>query len=147
MVLARLIAICSVILTGLSAGSMLGTGLSLYSSRRLPEAAWTRRFQLEDSLFAKVMPPLSQAQLLFLIAAVLFGHGSSRAFFTAATVFSLVVLAITLGLEVPLNRQIQSWVPGAAPATWRAIRDRWLWNHLYRSAAALLAFVCCVLAI
>lgn len=146
-VLVRLVTICGSILSGIIAGSMFGTGLSLYSSRGLPETAWTRRFQLEDSLFARVMPPLSQAQLLCLAGAVLVEHSASRALFSGATVLSLLVLIITLGIEVPLNKQIQSWTPGAAPATWTAVRDRWLWNHLCRATAALLAFVAWVLAI
>lgn len=140
--LIQIFSLCAVILTGIIAGSMFGAGLSLYSSRQLPEAAWTRRFQLEDSIFARVMPPLSQAQLLCLVVSLFLTHGTSRGLFGAATTLSLVVLVISIGLEVPLNRQIQSWIPGSAPVEWMAIRDRWLCNHLYRAIAAVSAFVC-----
>jgi len=77
-VLIQILSLCAVILTGIVAGSMFGAGLSLYSSRQLPEAAWTRRFQLEDLIFARVMPTLSQAQLLCLGASLLLTHGASR---------------------------------------------------------------------
>lgn len=147
LVLIRTIAVCGVLLSGLIAGSMFGNGLSLYSSRGLPEAAWTRRFQLEDALYARVMPPLLQAQFLCLVATTLVEHGMHRALFAAATVLTVAVLAITLGLEVPINKQIQCWSAGAAPRNWTTVRDRWLSNHLWRAAASLLAFVCCVLAI
>lgn len=146
-ILVQLIPVGSVLLSGLIAGSMFGTGLSLYSSRGLPEAGWTRRFQLEDALFARVMPPLLQGQLLLSVAATLFEHGMSRVLFAATAILAVGVLAITLGLEVPLNRQIQSWTPGEAPTEWMTVRERWLWNHLYRATAALLAFVCSVLAV
>jgi uncharacterized membrane protein len=141
-VLIQILSLCAVILTGIVAGSMFGAGLSLYSSRQLPEAAWTRRFQLEDLMFARVMPKLSQAQLLCLVVSLFLTHGTSRVLWGAATALSLVVLAISIGLEVPLNKQIQLWTPGAAPAEWMAIRDRWLWNHLYRAIVAVSAFVC-----
>lgn len=145
-VLIQIFSLCAVILTGIVAGSMFGAGLSLYSSRQLPEDAWTRRFQLEDSIFARVMPTLSQAQLLCLGASLLLTHGASRVLWAAATALSLVVLAISIGLEVPLNKQIQLWIPGAAPAEWMAIRDRWLSNHLCRAIAAVSAFVCAAVA-
>jgi uncharacterized membrane protein len=145
-ILIQIFSLCAVILTGIVAGSMFGAGLSLYSSRKLPEAAWTRRFQLEDSLFAKVMPPLSQAQLLCLVVSLFLTHGTSQVVWGVATVLSVAVLAISIGLEVPLNKEIQLWTPGAAPAEWMTIRDRWLWNHLYRAIAAVSAFVCVAVA-
>jgi uncharacterized membrane protein len=145
-VLIQIFSLCAVILTGIVAGSMFGAGLSLYSSRQLPEDAWTMRFQLEDSIFARVMPTLSQAQLLCLVVSLFLTHGASRVLWGAATALSLVVLAISIGLEVPLNKQIQLWTPGAAPAEWMAIRDRWLWNHLCRAIAAVSAFVCAAIA-
>lgn len=146
-ILLSIIPICGTILSGLIAGSMMGTGLSLYSSCGLEETAWTQRFQLEDSLFARVMPPVSQAQLLCLVVATFLERDAHRILLAVATILSLVVLAITLVLEVPINKQIQSWTPGAAPAIWSAIRGRWLWNHLYRATAALLAFVLSTLAL
>jgi uncharacterized membrane protein len=68
-------------------------------------------------------------------------HGSGRRYFAVAAFLMIVVLAITIGFEVPINKQVHSWTAGAAPANWDALRDRWLWNHLYRTITAVLALV------
>jgi hypothetical protein len=62
--------------------------------------------------------------------------------FEVAAVLTAIVLVITVALEVPINRQVASWTAGAAPANWAAVRDRWLWNHLARTVAGVLAAVC-----
>jgi uncharacterized membrane protein len=66
--------------------------------------------------------------------------------FGTSTLFMLVVLAVTIGFEVPLNKQIQSWMPGSAPPEWSQVRDLWLQRQLLRTIAGLLSFVCALLA-
>jgi hypothetical protein len=54
----KIVAGFAVVLVGLVAGLLLGTGMAAWTARGLPESSWTMRFQLEDALFAKTMPPL-----------------------------------------------------------------------------------------
>jgi uncharacterized membrane protein len=137
----------SVFCIGMVAGLMFGTGLAAYTAKGLPEKSYTLRFQLEDALFAKAMPPLMLATLILLAAAATLSAGGGRLLFAAAALLMLTVLFVTVRFEIPLNREIQSWTAGAAPATWSAVRDRWLANHLVRTIAATGSFVCAILAL
>jgi uncharacterized membrane protein len=135
------VALIATLGVGLLAGILVGTGMTEFTARGLPESSWVLRFQLEDHLFAKAMPPLMLSTLLALIVAFVLAHGHSRWLFGASILFTLVVLAVTIGFEVPLNKQIQSWTPGDAPPVWQHVRDLWLQRHLPRTVASVLSFI------
>jgi uncharacterized membrane protein len=135
------VALIATLSVGLLAGILVGTGMTEFTARGLPESSWVLRFQLEDHLFAKAMPPLMLSTLLALIVAFVLAHGHSRWLFGASILFTLVVLAVTIGFEVPLNKQIQSWTPGDAPPVWQHVRDLWLQRHLLRTVASVLSFI------
>jgi len=80
---------------GLLAGILVGTGLSEFTARGLPESAWVMRFQLEDHLFARAMPPLMLTTLLALIAAFALARKPSRWFLGISIVLMLAVLVVT----------------------------------------------------
>ena len=132
---------------GLLSGIMVGTGLALFTARALPEASWVMRFQLEDRLFAKAMPPLMLGTLLALIVACVLTRGHARLLIATSTLFMALVLVVTIGFEVPLNHQIQSWTPGSAPPAWQRVRDLWLERHLLRTISSLIAFVSALFAL
>jgi hypothetical protein len=136
------VVLLAVVAIGLVAGILLGTGISGFTAKGLPEEMWAKSFQLEDALFSKAMSPLFLTTLAAMLVSCFVTRGSARGLFVAATVFMLVVLIVTVRGEVPLNKQIQTWVPGVAPANWADIRDRWLANHLIRSIAGFFGFVC-----
>jgi uncharacterized membrane protein len=142
LVLKNTLALIAPLGVGLLAGILVGTGMAQFTAQGLAESSWVMRFQLEDQLFAKVMPPLMLSTLIALIAFFALSDGHARWWLGASIVFTLLVLAITIGYEVPLNRQIQSWTPGAVPSDWRRVRDLWLQRHLMRTVAGLLAFIC-----
>jgi hypothetical protein len=141
------VAVVSLSALGLLAGMMLGILIAGYAARGLPEESWTRRFQLENRLFTKTMPPSLMLPLLGLIASVRLTRDGVRSLFVVAAVFTAIVFVITIALEVPINRQVASWTAGAAPANWAAVRDRWLWNHLARTVVGVLAFLCAAAAL
>ena len=145
--LKQCIALVATLGIGLLAGTLAGTGLAEFTARHLPEASWTMRFQLEDSLFARVMPPFMLSTLVALGVSSTLAQGSPRWLFGASVAFMLLVLAVTIVFEVPLNKQIQSWTPGSAPHTWQSIRDLWLRRHLLRTIAAILSFISALLAL
>jgi uncharacterized membrane protein len=60
----------------------------------------------------------------------------------ASLVLLLVAMAITLAVNVPIDRQIQSWTIGTLPPDWTAIRDRWEFYHGLRALASLFALAC-----
>jgi hypothetical protein len=127
---------------GLLAGILIGTGMAASTARSLPEDAWTMRFQAEDRLFAKAMPPLMLGTLLLLAGVSVLSRGVARVTFGGSLLLMVLVLVVTLGFEVPLNKQIQSWTAGSAPPQWSAVRER----HFVRTIAATLAFISALVA-
>jgi hypothetical protein len=93
---------------------MLGIFIAGYAARGLPEESWTRRFQLENRLFTKTMPPALMLPLLGLFASVPLTRDGVRSLFVVAAVLTAIVLVITIALEVPINRQVASWTAGVA---------------------------------
>ena len=132
---------------GLLAGILIGTGMAQSTARALPAPAWILRFQLEDNLFAKAMPPVMLGTLLALAVATLLSQGAARWMFLASLVLMAAVLLITIGFEVPLNKQIHSWTADAPPPQWAQLRDLWLRRHVLRTIAATLAFIAAIVGI
>jgi len=144
--LAKSVALVATLGSGLLAGILVGTGMAEFTARGLPESSWVMRFQLEDRLFAKAMPPLMLGTLLALIAASLLARGNTRFALGISVLFLVFVLVVTVGFEVPLNKQILSWTPGSAPPTWQHVRDLWLQRHLLRTISSVLSFICALIA-
>ncbi|GJG89313.1 hypothetical protein tb265_44940 [Gemmatimonadetes bacterium T265] len=122
----------AVIVVGLMAGIVFGTGLAQYSARVLPASAWVARHQAEDALFGAVMPIVWPLTVAVLAAAAAAARGARAPFAVAAVLFA-AALAVTVTREVPLNRVVQSWAAAAPPPEWTAVRDRWLVGHLART--------------
>ena len=137
-----IVAILAVVAVGLLAGIMLDTGMGQFAGRNLPEANWTLEHQATDALFRKVMPAFFNATAILLIAAAALSKSSSRWMFGGAALLIVVSIVITVRVEVPLNRTIALWTPGAAPPDWSLLRDRWLWHHWTRTIASIIAFLC-----
>lgn len=47
----------------------------------------------------------------------------------ATLVLFIVALIITVGIEVPIDNQIRTWMPAAMPADWQGIRNKWEFPH------------------
>src|SRR5262249_59994901 len=60
---------------------------------------------------------------------------------TAGLALLILVVAITVLIEVPIDNQIRGWTPTTVPADWSALRDRWAVFHLVRTFASLMAVV------
>src|SRR5262245_54468304 len=63
-------------------------------------------------------------------------------FTMAAFALLLAAMVITLVVNVPIDRQIQSWTTGTLPPEWSAIRDRWEFFHGLRTLVSLFALAC-----
>jgi uncharacterized membrane protein len=134
------VAATSVILAGLIAGQMLAIALANHAALSLPETSWTLRFQAENKLFTKTMPPFLLLPLIGLIGSAFLTGSVQRDMFAAAGALEVIVLVITMAVEVPINTQVDSWTAGSAPSTWITTRDRWLRYHWLRTAAGVLSF-------
>src|SRR5262249_27605699 len=73
------------------------------------------------------------------VCVMLFRRGQKSGWALAAVSFVLLLLAmaITLLVNVPIDRQIQSWTTATLPSDWKAIRDRWEFYHGLRTVVSL----------
>jgi len=78
------------------------------------------------------------------VCALLFRRGQTLggALGSASVVLLLVAMAITLVVNVPIDRQIQTWTTVTLPTAWTAIRDRWEFYHGLRTLVSLFALAC-----
>jgi len=51
---------------------------------------------------------------------------------------SIVALAITLIVNVPIDNQIKQWTIQTLPSDWQTIRDRWEFYHILRTFISLI---------
>ena len=65
----------------------------------------------------------------------------------AALILFVLVLAITLVIEVPIDNQIKTWTDGNIPGNWQAIRDRWQFYHTDRTFLSLAGMICFLMAV
>jgi uncharacterized membrane protein len=139
--LRRLVPFLAVVLAGLIAGLMIGTGMDQYTHRQLAMTPWVTEHQVMDALFRRVLPAWWNLTALMLIVAAVFTRGASRTLFTMAAILMLAALAVTVRVEVPMNRAIALWNSAAPPADWSEVRDRWLRFHLFRTCCGTVAFL------
>ena len=64
----------------------------------------------------------------------------------AGTLLAIGVIAISVGVNVPINKLVCEWAPDAPPANWAAVRARWTRFHAIRTNRSLVAFACSLAA-
>ena len=131
----------SVVMAGLLSGLELGTGMAHHTARALPEQSWTLNHQGIDRLFRKVIPPAFLLTIACLLATAFLTSGLTRDCFAVAAGLTAVEVALTVSLNVPINKRIEGWTAGSAPADWAEHRDTWMRNHWSRSLVGLAGFV------
>ena len=139
--------VAAALLSGLISGQMLAIAIANWAARDLPEMRWTLRFQVENKLFTKTMPPSLIGVMVAIIGALFLVKGRAFSFMLASALFTAVVFVITMACNVPINNQVSAWTAGRAPPTWSAIRDRWLIFHAIRTITGVIAFGCAVNAL
>ena len=96
----------------------------------------------------KVVVPILMVPTVLVGVAVLATGGIAAGFaFRVLGVLALVgfVLFSFLG-TVPINMKVNDWTPDAPPEDWRDVVRRWQFIDVFRSSAAILAFVAFVVA-
>ncbi len=132
----------AIVLTGVLAGAVLGTWLTEASLGGSSEL-WVAYHQAVTPAYTNAVPPVGA---LGLIAAVLALAASWRSWpgrgLVLAAVACLVIgLLVTVVVHFPINAEIATWEPEAAPADWSQLRDQWLMAHAVRTVAAFAGFV------
>ena len=137
----------TLLLFSLVTGVFWGTWFSL--SRSMAEITPGTFLEVGHLMIANLGGPMSvlmPAALLsgLVLCVLLFRGRQPRAslFAGAALILMAVALVITLSVNVPIDRQIQSWTTAALPPDWQAIRDRWEFYHGLRTLVSLVAISC-----
>src|SRR5262245_56971465 len=112
----KLVQFLALLLFSLVAGVMWGTWFSL--SRSI--AGITRRTLLEvgQTMIGNLGAPMPAAVLSGVVVCVLQFRRRQTAWYmlaTASVVLLLIVMAVTLAVNVPIDRQIQSWTTVTLP--------------------------------
>jgi uncharacterized membrane protein len=139
--LRKAVTVIAVVLVGLIAGLMIGTGMDQYTHRQLAMTPWVVEHQVMDALFRRVLPTWWNVTALLLIVSAFVSRGSPRRWFAIAAILMIVAMMVTVRVEVPMNRAIASWDITAPPANWADVRDRWLRFHLMRTCCGTIAFL------
>ncbi len=145
----RLVALVS---TGLLAGIFLGDRMGLGFARpALPVSSFVQLQQIQHVHFVRMMPVLQIAALLSSVIWLFLLRSSVRsphfAMIAVATICLLVVFALTMTINVPINNTLMTWSASAPPADALEIWKRWEQVNTLRAIIAPAAFVLEVLAV
>lgn len=134
----------TLLLFALVTGVFWGTWFSL--SRSMAAITPATFLEVGRLMIANLGGPMSvlmPASLLsaFVLCVSLFRgrHTRANVFASAALVLMAIALVTTLVVNVPIDRQIQSWTIASLPPEWKAIRDRWEFYHGLRTLISLAA--------
>jgi uncharacterized membrane protein len=132
------------LLFSLVTGVFWGTWFSL--SRSMSDITPGTFLEVGRLMIANLGGPMSvlmPAALLsaLVLCAMLFRRRESGAtvFASAALILMAIALVITLAVNVPIDREIQSWTTATLPSYWSDIRDRWEFFHGLRTVVSLVA--------
>ena len=132
----------AVILSGLLAGNELATLIAFHPAlRRVPLRSQVEAERALTKLLGVIMPVYMTATLVAAIAAT-FGlsgkPGFQLALFAAGAL--VVMLAITMTQNLPLNRETVDFPLDGDEPSWSKIRRRWEGLHVVRVALDVSAF-------
>jgi hypothetical protein len=135
----------ALVLTALSMSVHFGTWLTERPIRRTQSGAlFTEVQQGRDQVATRVMPILENAAIIFLAIGVFLVREVPIAFTLSLAGLVLVLsdMIVTLSLNVPINRKVQSWKTDSPPDEWKSLRDRWEKFHSIRTLLIVLGFIC-----
>jgi hypothetical protein len=148
----KIIEIIVAILLTLVSGVFWGTWFSLSRSMHtLPADYFITIGKIIMNNVAVAMGIMMPAIIICMVFFLLNTRRSQPVYFycmLTSLILFIAALAITLGVEVPIDNQIKTWTDSTIPADWQGIRDRWQQFHAARTFLTLgsvLFFMCAVL--
>ncbi|AMB58028.1 anthrone oxygenase family protein [Microterricola viridarii] len=94
-----------------------------------------------------VVPAIMVPTALLAVATLLVAGGGAGLAWRWAGMIALVAFLLFSFLgTVPINIKVNDWDADAPPAEWKAVVARWQAIDVYRSTAAVVAFVCFTIA-
>lgn len=147
----RVLVPLALLANGVATGVMVSTVLGLAPlTLAVPYESYVRTIQFLWKRYDPFMPAThALACVLDLVLAFTAPTAAARALFGAAGVVLVVVMAISVVKNVPINRYVMSLDPLSQPPDWAQSDPRVRWRNwnLLRTALALLALVANVVAV
>jgi uncharacterized membrane protein len=144
--------IIAIFACGIFAGILFGDRMGATFARpALSPSSFVQFQRIQHIHFARMMPPLGLAALaggagsLILVRA----QWSTPQFWLVAGATGVVALALALtrGVNIPINNQLMTWNVAAPPENMREIWRRWEKIHTVRTILLLAAFALEVIAL
>jgi hypothetical protein len=135
----------SIVLSALVAGMFWGPWLALSRSiSTFKPDVFLAIVQRMNQNMASVMTILMPAALLSIVPVLFISYNERpKTFYLNLTGFALFIVAllVTVLVEVPIVKQIETWTVSTLPANWQQLRDRWGAFHVIRVFASFVGLV------
>jgi uncharacterized membrane protein len=139
-VVLKTLELISIVLAAFVGGMFWGPWLALSRSMKTfaPDVFLAVVHRMSPNM-ASVMTAMMPIGLLSMLPVLALSYGGRPAtFYLTLGAFALFAgaLLVTLIIEVPIVKQIETWTVSTFPENWRRLRDRWGAFHLVRVATA-----------
>jgi uncharacterized membrane protein len=140
--------VVSIVLVSLVVGVYWGPWIALTRTIATFEPAvllpLVRRLSANLAPVMTLLMPLALLSTIAVVVVAAFGQPATLILAGIAFVLLALTLVVTMTVEVPIVKTIETWTVDTLPADWQERRDRWVSFHLLRvvpgvAALALLA--------
>jgi len=140
--------VVSIVLVSLVVGVYWGPWIALTRTIATFEPAvllpLVRRLSANLAPVMTLLMPLALLSTIAVVVVAVFGQPATLILAGSAFVLLALTLVVTMTVEVPIVKTIETWTVDTLPADWQERRDRWVSFHLLRvvpgvAALALLA--------
>ncbi|MGJ4843262.1 anthrone oxygenase family protein [Leifsonia sp. Le1] len=135
--------VAGIVLVGLVVGVYWGPWIALTRTIATFEPAvllpLVARLSANLAPVMTVLMPLALLVVAAAVAVAAFGHPVTLILVAVAFVLLALTLVVTMAVEVPIVKTIESWTVDTLPPNWRAHRDRWVSFHLLRVVPGVVA--------
>lgn len=139
--------VASLLFAGLFAGFLTAVLVLELSLRGADGTVYTQVRLVElDSLDRLAVATLLPAVITTAVLAYRTFRTNTRWPTVAALTLLVLIVALTIIVNLPINADQLHWNTASPPADWTDVRDRWQIAHAARTAAAVLAFALLAIA-
>jgi uncharacterized membrane protein len=147
-IVVRLVAL---LLAALETGALMVNwiGLARAMAQMSSATAYTEFHQATNQTFDPYMPIIGFGAIVggIALAVVSSGvHSASGCLAIAGAICYVVVIAISLSTNVPINKAIAGWSIQSPPDNWMDVRTQWIRWHILRTKVSVPALLCYLLS-
>jgi uncharacterized membrane protein len=138
----------ALLLTGILAGAEFLVCYGLHPALRvLPDLAHVQARQSVVRVLRVLVPAVMLPTIALSVIVAVIGNNEPGAVFRWAAVGAYLVFLLTASLgTVPINIRVDGWDTRNPPSNWKSEVKRWAQLDVLRSSAAILGFVCALIA-